>query len=135
NVSMLLRSVERMKSRIDELASLGKAQEENPSGGVRIREVLNDVLVDLGGEIGASGAEISSDFSGAPVVPLQRKDLESILQNLVSNAVKFRSPARKPRVVIETQKNGGFTLLRVSDNGRGIGEEDKNSVFLMYRRL
>lgn len=135
NVSMLLRSVERMKSRIDELASLGKAQEENPSGGVRIREVLHDVLVDLGSEINASGAEISSDFSGAPVVPLQRKDLESILQNLLSNALKFRSPARKPRVVIETQKNGGFILLRVSDNGRGIGEEDKNSVFLMYRRL
>jgi PAS domain S-box-containing protein len=136
-LSMLARSVKRMKSKIDELASLGKAQEENRtrSGGVRIREVLHDVLVDLGSEINASGAEIISDFSGAPVIPLPRKDLESVLQNLISNAVKFASPGRKPIVVIETVKNGGFISLRVSDNGRGIGEEDKNRVFLMYRRL
>lgn len=60
--------------------------------------------------------------------------LESIVTNLITNAVKYRSKEREPFLTIASEKNGDDYLLRVSDNGQGIDlERHGNEIFGMFK--
>jgi PAS domain S-box-containing protein len=60
--------------------------------------------------------------------------LESILLNLISNAIKYSHPDRKPEVEISANHNGEETILTVSDNGIGLDlEKYGNDLFGMYK--
>jgi PAS domain S-box-containing protein len=133
-IQMLDHSVERLKSKLNELATIAKGQEEVTK--VEFKKELNEVLLDLKEEIKGSEAEIISDFSKAPSINFSRKNLKSILQNLISNSVKFRSPYRKPKVMVDTEKaEDRYIVLRVQDNGLGIDDKDQNRIFGIYSRL
>ncbi|MEI5604276.1 ATP-binding protein, partial [Streptomyces brasiliscabiei] len=59
---------------------------------------------------------------------------ESILQNLVSNAIKYRSPERSPIVQINLIQENDYVLLEVTDNGLGIDLQKYGSrIFGMYK--
>lgn len=60
--------------------------------------------------------------------------LDSILLNLMTNAIKYRSPARKPIVKIRAEKTQTHVKLDIIDNGLGIDMRlHKNKVFGMYK--
>lgn len=60
--------------------------------------------------------------------------LESILLNLISNAIKYRHPDRDPVIVIEVTENENCTLLTISDNGLGIDlNKYGDKLFGMYK--
>jgi PAS domain S-box-containing protein len=60
--------------------------------------------------------------------------LDSILLNFVSNAIKYRSPDRKPVVGLKLEQTNGFKILTVSDNGLGLDlERYKDRLFGMYK--
>ncbi|MCR9227755.1 MAG: PAS domain-containing protein [Flavobacteriaceae bacterium] len=60
--------------------------------------------------------------------------LESIVLNLISNAVKYRSPDRKPLIIINAVKSKEGVLLSISDNGLGIDlEKYGDKIFGMYK--
>src|SRR5690554_327282 len=133
-IQMLDLSVKRLKSKLNELAATAKGQEE--AAEVDFEKELKEVLLDLKEEITGSETEIISDFSKAPSINFSRKNLKSILQNLISNSVKFRSPYRKPKVMVDTEKaEDRFIVLRVQDNGLGIDDKDQNRIFGIYSRL
>lgn len=60
--------------------------------------------------------------------------LESVLLNLISNAIKYRSPDRDPILKIYTKKIKGYKLLYIEDNGVGIDlEQHGDKLFGMYK--
>lgn len=60
--------------------------------------------------------------------------LESVFSNLFTNALKYRSPSRKPHIVIESSINDGMVSITVKDNGLGIDLEFvKDRLFGMYK--
>lgn len=61
--------------------------------------------------------------------------LRIALQNLVSNALKFRRPSITPVVRISSTKVGCDVILRVEDNGLGISDEHQTEVFEAFKRL
>ena len=62
--------------------------------------------------------------------------LKSILQNLLTNAFKYRSPDKKCVIHIKTELSEGKVLLEVSDNGLGIDlERNGHKLFKMFTRL
>lgn len=76
------------------------------------------------------------DFSEAPTVMSVKSMVNSILFNLVSNAIKYQCEDRPLLINIRTYPTGLFTTIEVSDNGLGInlqlyGED----VFKMYKRF
>ncbi len=81
---------------------------------------LDKVLIGFESQIGQYGAVITSDFSGAPYFYCPQKYLESIFTNLISNALKYKSPNRNPKITIKTKDLGNAVLLSVKDNGLGI---------------
>jgi PAS domain S-box-containing protein len=84
------------------------------------REVFTRIKQDLAGEIIRCDAILSYDFSGCPEIEYPKTYLESIFLNLLSNALKYRSPVRTLRVEVKTFRQDGKEVLTVKDNGLGI---------------
>ncbi len=60
--------------------------------------------------------------------------LESILMNFLTNAIKYRSPQRKPIIELSTTFENGYTVLSIKDNGLGIDlEKYGDKLFGMYK--
>lgn len=72
-----------------------------------------------------------SDYIDLEVIPAY---LDSILLNLVTNAIKYRSPNRLPIIEISTQTEGDYLVLSVKDNGLGLDlAKFKDKLFGMYK--
>lgn len=79
-----------------------------------------------------SSHEIVLETNGECLVLGDAARLERVVQNLISNAVKY-SAARK-RVTVRVETQGQFVVLSVSDEGQGICEEDLRVIFQPFGR-
>jgi signal transduction histidine kinase len=59
----------------------------------------------------------------------------SILQNLITNAIKYRHPERTPRIKISCRTESSFYVLEVADNGLGLSSESQSRMFTMFKRF
>jgi PAS domain S-box-containing protein len=100
---------------------------------VSAEDVLKDVLQSLGPLIRESGASI--EVRGPlPMVMGDDVQLMQLLQNLIGNAIKFRS-TEPPLVVIEAVPRDGRWQFSVQDNGIGIDLRFAERIFQMFQRL
>jgi signal transduction histidine kinase len=74
----------------------------------------------LNAKIAEVDAKVVTDFHKAPHIKYPNIYLESILLNLLSNALKYRSPERKPEIYLRTENTPQGILLTISDNGVGL---------------
>jgi len=83
------------------------------------------------------GYRIQTNFEQGPTIFSIRAMIQSILYNLVSNAIKYRNPERELHIDITTTRQSDQSIiLKVSDNGLGINlESQKENVFKLYRRF
>jgi PAS domain S-box-containing protein len=83
--------------------------------------VLKKLIESVEESINTSGAVITNNFSKCPTINYPCVYLESILLNFLTNAIKYSSPNRKPKIHFETfvdAQNG--RVMKVKDNGIGI---------------
>jgi len=93
-----------------------------------IRESLNSFITE-------NEVHIDTDFQ-LPQITSVKAYVNSILYNLVSNAIQYRSPARKPHISITTTTLNGHAVLSVSDNGLGIDlSKFEDNLFKLYKRF
>ncbi|HZY78158.1 MAG TPA: PAS domain S-box protein [Cyclobacteriaceae bacterium] len=90
---------------------------------VRFDGILQKVKEDMMGEILNTNAWIISDFGPCGEVQYYKPYLESIMLNLLSNALKYRYPGRDPEIRFETHLIDERPVLKVHDNGLGINLE------------
>jgi len=70
-----------------------------------------------------------------PTLPGYESELERLFQNLVSNAIKFRTNERLPKVTIICRETPREWIIAVSDNGIGIAPKDYDRLFVVFQRL
>ena len=80
-----------------------------------------------------AGAVLTHD--PMPVVLADPLQLEQVLTNLVSNAIKFRRPDEPLRIHVGARKTDGFWEFSVRDNGIGIEPEYFDRIFVIFQRL
>ena len=98
--------------------------------------ILSGVKNSIEGQIAVSEANIISDFSAAMEISYPRGILRSILINFLTNALKYKSPDRFPEIHVSTQRQDGFIVLTVKDNGMGIDMSKHGAkLFGMYNRF
>ena len=93
---------------------------------------LGGVLESLQTLIRNAGAQVEYDV--LPVVLADEVQLRQLFQNLISNAIKFRSES-VPRVVVKASGASGRWLFTVSDNGIGLDMQHATRIFQMFQRL
>jgi two-component system CheB/CheR fusion protein len=94
--------------------------------------VLAKALLNLQTAIAQSGATVTSD--PLPTVIAEEVMLMQLLQNLISNSIKYRS-AETPKIHLWAEKVDEGWLFAVRDNGMGIDPQDTERVFGMFKRL
>jgi PAS domain S-box-containing protein len=123
----------RMRGLIEALLAYSRAgRGEEPPAPVELDGVAADVLRSLAAALVEAGAEI--ELGSLPTVRGDRAQLEQLLQNLVANALKFRTGRARVWVLAEPSGNG-MAQIAVADGGIGIAPDAREQVFEMFGRL
>jgi signal transduction histidine kinase len=99
---------------------------------VSLQDVMTEVCADLRGELDDAGASLV--VGELPDVEGDPRQLQRVLQNLVANAVKFRSD-RPLHIDVSAGRGSQEWVVSVRDNGIGISREDVGHVFDMFSRV
>ncbi len=102
---------------------------------VPLREIINSVTHSLSTEIESTNATIEINDSESPKIKIVKSYAESILYNLISNAIKYQHHDRKPFISIESRSEVDGYVLIIRDNGSGISERYHEQIFQPYKRL
>ena len=124
----------RAKDLVDGLLALSRAGADGSRPmAAAVDEALDHALDNLRFTIAESRATVQRG-SSQHKVSIALPELTRIFQNLIHNAIKFRS-GEAPRIEISTHSLGNQLRVCVRDNGIGIPEADRGKLFELYRRL
>ena len=118
----------RMRTLIDDLLEYSRfLRSDRTSGRVDTEVVARRVLTELD--------TVLVDVGDLPAVWSDDASVFAVLQNLISNALKFHRPEAPARVAVSACREGGRVRLMVDDDGIGIAPEYRERVFGMFSRL
>ncbi|HLG96830.1 MAG TPA: PAS domain S-box protein [Bryobacteraceae bacterium] len=103
-----------------------------PAEVIDLKTVLEDAEANLMASIEETGASITSDE--LPPLYAHRSDFTSLFQNLIGNAIKYRSE-QPPRIHVSAQKIEDEWHFSIADNGIGIDPEYHQQIFEVFKRL
>jgi PAS domain S-box-containing protein len=103
----------------------------------QLTDIVNGVCNNLAQQVNNSQAFICIDISPeANELTSIKSYVQSIVHNLVSNAIKYKSPARRPEISIKAWRVETVTHIQVADNGMGIDlEQYGQQMFGLYKRF
>lgn len=129
----LLPDIERLARLVDDLLVLARSGSEVRSGRVEAVD-LTSLLGEIATRYAAARVPVTladSDGPAETVLSAYRPDLVRVVTNLVDNAVRHASTA----VTLSVGADPGGTWLRVTDDGHGIPDGDRERVFERFARL
>lgn len=133
-INFMVDGASRMQILVDDLLHYSRlTRVDQTHQEVDMKTVLDGVLADLQLFIKESGARIEA--SPLPVIQGDTSQLRALLQNLVSNAVKYRAPDRSPEVHIGASIQAEEATFWVRDNGIGIDPRYFEKIFVIFQRL
>jgi signal transduction histidine kinase len=100
-------------------------------GPVALSDVMDEVRSDLRPTLEEAHATLV--VADLPEVRGDPRQLRRVLQNLVANALKFRSAAA-PRIEVSAREGAQEWVVSVRDNGIGVDREDTSRIFAMFSR-
>ncbi len=104
---------------------------------VSFKETFSQIVRSISNIIRINKATINSDFSKVETIEYIPAYLDSIMLNLITNAIKYKHPDRNPTIHIKTYndvKRNGRPVMEIVDNGRGIDlKKFGDKLFGMYK--
>jgi two-component system, LuxR family, sensor kinase FixL len=143
----MLNAAARMQRLISDLLTFSRVlSSSKPFVQVDLGDLVREVLSDMEVTIEQSKAKV--EFEGLPMIEGDPTQLRQILQNLISNSIKFQPPGQAPEVRIEAQvltrpfscvkhptPDDQVCELSLKDNGIGFDEKYLDKVFAVFQRL
>lgn len=134
-INFLDEGAERIESMLGDLlhyARVGIREDSEHIEWISLNDVLDTVKHNLAQRINENNARIN--YSGLPMMYTSRSQMVQLFQNLIANAIKFRSED-EPLIEIEAKILEQGYEFSVSDNGIGIPEEHAERIFKIFQRL
>lgn len=123
----------RMKELIHALLEFSKVgRDALPMLPTDFNEALREALGNLDATIREAGATVTTDL--LPNVPAVQTYVTALFQNLIGNAITFRS-TEPPRIHVAAEQNHAGWEFSVRDNGLGIEPEYRERIFEVFQRL
>jgi signal transduction histidine kinase len=133
-IGFINEGVHRMHKIINDLFEYSHIRtNKNDFQDVDCNEVLNEVLKKLESEISASKAQIICN--GLPIIKAVKSGMVQVFQNLIGNAIKFRSAQRPLQIDISYEERQNEWLFKFQDNGIGFDPKYSEKVFEIFKRL
>ena len=103
---------------------------------VPMQQLFEHIFASIDGLAQQQHARIETDFRALPEAHYPPIHLQSILQNLLTNALKYAHPERNAHVEIKSGTDKGFAYLSVKDNGLGIDlKRNGRKLFGLFKRF
>jgi light-regulated signal transduction histidine kinase (bacteriophytochrome) len=123
----------RMRQLIDDLleyskASINKVVYEK----VDLNEVMEELKTNFQDVLNETGSGIL--VGALPQIRVNRMQMLQLFQNLLGNAIKYRSEAA-PEIYVNSTANNSHWIFSVQDNGQGIAPEYFKKIFIIFQRL
>jgi PAS domain S-box-containing protein len=126
-------SVSRMDGLINAVLVLSRlGHRELKPEPLNIREIVMSILNSLAHQIEQRRTVVT--IGELPTLIADKLSMEQILGNLLDNALKYLDPDREGDIAISSDRNSEEIVFHISDNGRGIAQEDVPKVFEIFRR-
>jgi signal transduction histidine kinase len=135
DLAQINEAAKKMGKFVDELLDLSRVGRiTNPPKEVAFEEILRDALAATDGilKVKQVQVEIAPIF---PFVHVDRVRMVQVLQNLITNAVKFMGDQPEPIIRIGFQEVDGEHIFSIADNGIGIPPEHQERIFELFNRL
>jgi PAS domain S-box-containing protein len=149
-------AAQRMQTLINDLLTFSRITTKGqPFVPVNLAEVVQEVLSDLEIQLQQVGGQV--EVGDLPTIEADPVQMRQLLQNLISNALKFHQPNQAPVIQIQAQlaispveppdsvslslsnptpiADYQFCCLQITDNGIGFDEKYLDRIFTMFQRL
>jgi PAS domain S-box-containing protein len=124
----------RMQTLINDLLTYSRVTTRaKPFKSVDCSTLLDFVRTDLQIAIAEGGAVMTSD--PLPTLTADATQIKQVLQNLVSNGIKFHKEGIAPQVHVGAERRHDGWLFSVRDNGIGIDPKHYDRIFVIFQRL
>jgi signal transduction histidine kinase len=137
-ITMIEGSVSKLSNMLRSFMNVFLTEEglQQPPEKLTMSEELNDVLHALTQLVQETNTTVDTNFSEVPTLIFVPVLFRSILQNLITNSIKYCSAERDPAIQISTHDAGNYVLLRFQDNGIGIDtQRNQRNLFKLFKRF
>jgi PAS domain S-box-containing protein len=125
-----------MKSLIDDLLSYSRVNTNAANfTETNVKTLIAHSKLELQAEVEARGAQINLCAEPPETIIADKVKLKQLLQNLISNGLKFAKKDTPPVISIDFQEKKNHWYFSITDNGIGIKEEFQEKIFLIFQRL
>ena len=133
-ISYLVDGVVRMHVLLNDMLTYSRVTDANakPMQPVAAGTAVANALKNLQTAIQEAGADVT--YSDLPTVVADEVQLSQVFQNLVGNAIKYRS-TDAPKIDIRAEQTDGLWTFSVTDNGMGIDTKYRERIFGIFKRL
>lgn len=132
SIESLFKYSKRMRTFISDLLTYAQAGKKLKLDFIDSNIVLDRVLENLSVLINENNAKITYDY--LPDIKFNALKLEQILQNIISNSIKYRQLNVNPEINISCIEEEDFWKFIIKDNGIGIDNENFQSIFQVFNR-
>lgn len=134
HIIKIKKSINNLTEILDDFLSVSKLEEgkivNNPEE-TNLKQFIEDITNEMQ-LIATNEQTISVNYSAQEIVSFDKKLLQNIIINLISNALKFSIQKGVVEVIVEEKEN--FINISVKDHGIGISEEDQKHLFTRFFR-
>jgi signal transduction histidine kinase len=134
----IVESVNRLDNTINGLVEVIEIQsvQDIPVKTLDLKEQFAMLLHEHEEEIRSSGSVVDSDFSAHPSIRYVEAYLQSILKNLLTNAIKYRKNDIPLHLEVRSENAGGYVVVSFRDNGIGMNlKKYKQHLFKPFTRF
>jgi signal transduction histidine kinase len=79
--------------------------------------------------------QVTITYGELPVITANKYQMEQLLLNLITNAIKFTPKDKSPKIRIDTHLDKKYAHFCISDNGIGLSPDHRKSIFRLFKRL
>jgi signal transduction histidine kinase len=103
---------------------------------VVLKEIFENVYSSLTFQLSKLQPILEIDFDKAPILEINKSYIESILLNLLTNSIKYKSENKILKITVTTYQEKNHTAIIFQDNGIGIDlERNRDKIFGLYQRF
>lgn len=133
-LSIIIENAMKMSGLIDSLLTLSRLGRTSISKvDIDMNQLVKQVVQEL--SIQQTGSKAQVKIHPLPAVSGDTTLIKQVMQNLVSNAIKYSSKTNKPKIEISASRNDDGTTYIVKDNGVGFNMRYVNKLFGVFQRL